>query len=84
MGGSRIDYSHAGKHLHTVETFLKPIELFVKYCGMQYLQPFYSYEMAGGTDPEKLRVQERALKQSASLIKTIQHMISEQETLITI
>ncbi len=47
LGGDQHAYSTAGKHQHPVETFLLPLELFAKYCGMDYLEPVYSYEMTG-------------------------------------
>jgi glutathione-regulated potassium-efflux system ancillary protein KefF len=46
LGGTHEAYSEEGQHQHPVETFLLPLQLFAKYCGMQYLPPVYSYGMA--------------------------------------
>jgi putative NADPH-quinone reductase len=60
LGGSREAYSENGQHLFPVETFLLPLQLFSKYCGMEYLPPVYSYAMSGYTEQEKASVRERA------------------------
>ncbi len=54
LGGSKEAYSNNGQHRHPVESFLRPLEMFAAYCGMIYLPPVYSYDMAnsneGGND----------------------------------
>ncbi|HEV7330191.1 MAG TPA: NAD(P)H-dependent oxidoreductase [Flavisolibacter sp.] len=46
LGGNQDAYSVQGQHQHPVEAFLLPLKQFASYCGMQYLPPVYSYEMA--------------------------------------
>lgn len=70
LGGSSAAYSAHGQHLYPVETFLRPLELLVKYCGMQYLPPVYSYEMAA-TEQTKNQVMEKGRLHAQRLISII-------------
>ena len=71
LGGSSEAYSAQGQHLYTVETFLRPLELFVKYCGMQYLLPVYSYEMASTPGINQEIVEDKARLHAKRLLKVI-------------
>lgn len=70
LGGSPKAYSAEGQHQHPVETFLLPLELFAKYCGMQYLSPVYSYEMGPGKDDTGAAITEK-VRQHADRVETI-------------
>jgi putative NADPH-quinone reductase len=52
MGGDEKAYSHLGHHQHPVGYFLKPIELFARYCGLKYLPPVYSFGMNARPDAD--------------------------------
>ena len=56
VGGSEAAYSKAGNNRYDIETFLAPLEVFARYCGLDYLPPVVSYEMATypGVDTDKL------------------------------
>lgn len=68
LGGTAEAYSAAGHHQHSVEYFIKPIELFLKYCGVNFLKPVYSYGMLSGPGPNNSLVEEKSAIQ-AKLIK---------------
>jgi putative NADPH-quinone reductase len=85
LGGSQEAYTESGQHLFPVETFLLPLQLFAKYCGMNYLSPVYSYAMGGYTDEEKVRVRERAslhAERVADLISAMQSSASNKRDLL--
>ena len=70
LGSNSEAYSERGQHRHPVETFLRPLELFVNYCGMEYLLPVYSYEMAASPGRMESVLEEKAL-QHAERVKRI-------------
>jgi putative NADPH-quinone reductase len=74
LGGSSEAYSSQGQHLYTVETFLRPLELFVKYCGMQYLLPVYSYEMASTPGINQEIVEDKATLHARRVLRVIRSL----------
>jgi putative NADPH-quinone reductase len=78
-GSEKNSYSAAGKHGYTVEYFLKPMELFVKYCGMNYLPPVFSYEMNAHTEIQKDATIAKARLQ-AELLKELIRQYSKEKT----
>lgn len=71
LGGSNEAYSAEGQHRYPVETFLLPLELFVKYCGMQCLPPVYSYEMAGTPGVNEGIIKEKAKLHAQKVLRVI-------------
>ncbi len=72
LGGSSEAYSAEGQHLHPVETFILPLQLFAKYCGMQYLKPVYSYEMGSTPGLNDKIIQDKAELHVQRLLRVIQ------------
>lgn len=72
LGGSCSAYSTGGQHQHPVEYFLKPLELFVNYCGLEYLPPVYSYSMVASS-PDGLQIlQNKAELHADRVVQTLQ------------
>lgn len=67
IGGSRESYNHKGDHQYPIEYFLKPIELFVKYCGLHYLPPVYSFGMASTAYSNFKEIETKALLQASTI-----------------
>lgn len=74
LGGSKEAYSAIGQHLYPVETFLRPLELFTKYCGMHYLLPVYSYEMSVRPGMSNDLVEEKAILHAERVKRCIQSL----------
>lgn len=72
LGGSSEAYSAEGQHLHPVETFILPLQLFAKYCGMHYLKPVYSYEMASTPGVNDKIIQGKAELHAQRVLRVIQ------------
>ncbi|HZH65348.1 MAG TPA: NAD(P)H-dependent oxidoreductase [Flavisolibacter sp.] len=78
LGGSSEAYSPEGQHQYAVETFLLPLQLFAKYCGMQCLAPIYSYEMAIIPGVNEEIIEEKAKLHALKLQRVIEsHKESE-------
>jgi putative NADPH-quinone reductase len=72
LGGNREAYSASGQHQHPVETFLRPLEMFARYCGMQYLPPVFSYAMNVFDAPSREALQQKVATHTAR----VQHALS--------
>jgi putative NADPH-quinone reductase len=83
LGGSASDYSRSGRHQHNIETFLKPLELFIHYCGMEYLPPVISYSMSGGVGNSSEIVRNKAITHATALISAINKIVVERGALFT-
>ena len=46
-GGNKESYSKIGQHKHTINEFLIPIEMSIKYMQMKYIEPFVTYDARG-------------------------------------
>jgi glutathione-regulated potassium-efflux system ancillary protein KefF len=71
LGGSKESYSHTGQHQYPVEDFIKPIELLVRYCGLNYLPPVYSYNMSSGAGSERSLIEARSVLQAKQIKERI-------------
>jgi putative NADPH-quinone reductase len=78
LGGSSEAYSTEGQHQHPVETFLLPLQLFAKYCGMQYLPPVYSYEMALAPGGNNDVIADKASLHAQRVLRVVQGQSSSQ------
>lgn len=58
LGSSCGAYTPVGQHRNPVESFLTSLEIFIAYCGMEYLPPVYSYAMVANSsdDMDQLQV----------------------------
>lgn len=72
LGGSSEAYSAEGQHQHAVETFLLPLRLFANYCGMHYLPPVYSFEMAGTPGQNEDIIRDKAALHAQKLLRVIE------------
>lgn len=72
LGGSSEAYSQTGQHRYSVETFLRPLELFVGYCGMNYLTPVYSHEMSSTPGINENIVRGKAILHARRVVRVIQ------------
>lgn len=71
LGGSREAYSSSGQHRYPVEAFLRPMEMFASYCGMEYLEPVYSYAMVENRKNDSARLTEKIDRHVQRLIQSI-------------
>lgn len=78
LGGSSDAYSAEGQHQHPVETFLLPLQLFAKYCGMQYLPPVYSYEMVLAPGVNDDVIADKTLLHAKRVLRVVQTWSSIQ------
>lgn len=77
MGGNQHAYSTGGQHEHPVEFFLKPIELFIRYCGLNYLPPVYSYSMTN--DSDGYTIQEKSIQHAQRIKESVHRFIKAKE-----
>lgn len=74
LGGSIEAFSAKGQHRYSVETFLRPLELFVSYCGMHYLTPVYSHEMSSTPGVNDNIVSEKAVVHARRVMRIIESL----------
>lgn len=71
LGGSSKDYSRNGRHQYNITTFLRPLLLFIQYCGMEYLPPVISYSMSEGSANSVVMVRKNAERHVRKLLSEI-------------
>jgi glutathione-regulated potassium-efflux system ancillary protein KefF len=79
LGGSEKDYSRNGRHQYNITTFLRPLQLFIKYCGMEYLPPVISYSMSAGSANSVVMVRKNAESHVRKLLSEIKKIRVEPE-----
>ncbi|REK76880.1 NAD(P)H-dependent oxidoreductase [Paenibacillus paeoniae] len=72
VGGRKQDYLSSGRFEFTVNEFLRPIEVTIKYTDAIYLPPFVSYDALEATDEQ--------LKSEAA--KYVEHIRASAESLM--
>ncbi len=75
LGGSVEAYSSAGPHKYSVDVFLKPIELFSQYCGMEYLSPIISYSMNPGYNNDVHTIKSKSLKHAHKIKSVVKKIL---------
>jgi putative NADPH-quinone reductase len=76
LGGSMESYSSSGLHQHPVQTFLRPIEMFTNYCGMNYLPPVYSYSMERSNNEDVAGLSKR-IQRHVQRLEQVIHALNE-------
>ena len=71
LGGSNDAYSISGQHRYPVESFLRPLEMFARYCGMNYLPPVYSYAMVENSNGNENTLSEKITRH----VQRVSHII---------
>ncbi|QIW15126.1 hypothetical protein A4G20_01555 [Pasteurellaceae bacterium RH1A] len=69
VGGREIDYS--GQPFRPVGSYLQMFEDTAKYCGLNWLEPIYSFDMYPEKEEDKERVRRLAKAHAERLIKQL-------------